>query len=340
MSLTPNLSTWTFGIRRTSAFNRRSGFTLLEVILAVALTAIVVGIIAGAIDFHLRQLTVRRTHIEEAQLARAVLRQIANDLRAVVVYRPPDFSNVEALADLADSASATLTDATETETESTEPDTSAAEDLASSVVPPSMPGIYGNQYELQVDVSRIPRYEEYELAIESGTQMGGLSDLKTVTYFLTSSAQSLSATTINAIGTAEGATSGLVRRVVGRATARYTLAGGNFESLDQASQLIAPEVVDMQFSYFDGYQWNTEWDSDVRDGIPLAVEIMIQINDFRLDDPSDRDKQRTGTQQASTSQQNVYRLVVYLPGAEPLDPSQTSDSTTGETGSETEDTSL
>ena len=89
---------------RPSQRNHEAGFTLLEVILAVALTAILMAIIAGAIDFHMRQLTVRRTQIEEAQLARAVLRRIADDLRAVVVYRPVDFSSVEAMNDTADAA--------------------------------------------------------------------------------------------------------------------------------------------------------------------------------------------------------------------------------------------
>ena len=75
----------------------RSGFSLLEVILAVALSAIVMTIVAGGVEFHLRQLTTRKTRIEDAQLARAVLRRIADDLRAVVVDRPIDMSVLEAL---------------------------------------------------------------------------------------------------------------------------------------------------------------------------------------------------------------------------------------------------
>ena len=314
------------------------GFTLLEVILAVALTAILMGIIAGAIEFHMRQLTIRRTHIEEAQLARAVLRRIADDLRAVVVYRPVDFSSVEAMNDMADAASDAL-DSLSGESTATaeEPETTAADDLASSVVPPSTPGIYGNQFELQVDISRIPRYEEYELAMQTGQQIGGLSDLKTVTYYLMGAGGTLSASTANAIGVAEGADSGLIRRVVSRATSRYALTGGNFQGTQDADQLLAPEVADMQFQFFDGYQWNLEWDSDIRGGIPLAVEIMIVIDDFRLDDPTDRDRARTGVaQNGATAQDNIYRLVVYLPGAEPLDPNEdTSTSVDSSTTSET-----
>ncbi|MCA9214414.1 MAG: prepilin-type N-terminal cleavage/methylation domain-containing protein [Planctomycetales bacterium] len=312
----------------------RSAFTLLEVILAVALTAIVMGLIAGAIDFHLRQLTIRRTHIEEAQLARSILRRIADDLRAVVVHRTVDFSSVEEMTEIADAADDALDALSgEATTETTEPETTAAEDLVASSVS-SSPGIFGNQFELQVDISRIPRYEEYEVAMQTGLQIGGLSDMKTVTYYLGGAGTSLATSTENAIGMAEGATGGLVRRVVSRATSRYAMMGGTFDGMSNSDQLMAPEVSQMQFQYFDGYQWNTEWDSDVRGGIPVAVEVMITINNFRFDDPNDRDAQRTGVQNG-VAQNNVYRLVVYLPGSEPLDPSvdpNAADSTSSDTG--------
>ena len=76
----------------------RHAFTLLEVVLAVALTAIIGTLIATAIDFHLRQLTVQRTRIEEAQVARAVLRRIADDLRAATLYRPAETASPDEMS--------------------------------------------------------------------------------------------------------------------------------------------------------------------------------------------------------------------------------------------------
>src|SRR5688500_6057297 len=54
-----------------------SGMTLLELMLALSLSVVVMGVIAIVIDLHLRTLDTRRTEVEEAQLARAVLRQMA-----------------------------------------------------------------------------------------------------------------------------------------------------------------------------------------------------------------------------------------------------------------------
>ena len=44
-----------------------------------------------------------------------------------------------------------------TDTDSSE--TSQTEDTASASTLPPVPGLYGNQYELQVDVSRLPRVD-------------------------------------------------------------------------------------------------------------------------------------------------------------------------------------
>ena len=63
---------------------RRRAMTLLEVMLALSLTAVVLAAISMAIDLHLRLLDSRRGSVERIQLARAVLQIIANDLRATV----------------------------------------------------------------------------------------------------------------------------------------------------------------------------------------------------------------------------------------------------------------
>ena len=73
--------------------------TLLEVMLALALTAVVLAAISMAIDLHLRMLDSRRGTVERIQLARAVLQIIANDLRATVQQNSTDFSAVAAMAE-------------------------------------------------------------------------------------------------------------------------------------------------------------------------------------------------------------------------------------------------
>ena len=48
-------------------------------------------LVAAAMSLHLRTVDVRRTGVEEAQLARAVLQMIADDVRSAVYVDPESF---------------------------------------------------------------------------------------------------------------------------------------------------------------------------------------------------------------------------------------------------------
>ncbi|MGE3777642.1 MAG: prepilin-type N-terminal cleavage/methylation domain-containing protein, partial [Pirellulaceae bacterium] len=60
----------------------RTGFTLLELMLALALTAVVLGLINMAVEIQLRSIDARRQQVETSQLARSLLRIMANVFRA------------------------------------------------------------------------------------------------------------------------------------------------------------------------------------------------------------------------------------------------------------------
>lgn len=305
--------------------HRRRGFTLLEAILAVSLTAIIASIIASAINFHLRQLTTKRTQIEEAQLARAVLRRIADDLRATVVYRPADFSTVEELSASFEAAEGLLSGEESPDEADLESDTesSISDGMSTSVVPSANPGLFGNQYELQVDVSRIPRYEEFAMVSQYGdpNQMGSLSDIKTISYFMaggtttgTSAVSSTPGFGTTSAGAGPMSDSGLARRVVDRGTSRFAAENGIFALLDDNVDVFAPEVVAIEFAYFDGLQWTFEWDTEVRGGIPLAVEITLVIMpiDQREEEMMITDRYLAESQ---IDPNHIYRLVVHLPNS-------------------------
>jgi hypothetical protein len=83
---------------------KRRGITLLELILALGLSGLVLYAVAMSIDLHLRVLDVRRTNVEEAQVARAVLHMIANDLRSTVRQYRMDMSAAVAQAAVAQAA--------------------------------------------------------------------------------------------------------------------------------------------------------------------------------------------------------------------------------------------
>lgn len=69
---------------------KRPGFTLLEVLLALALTVVVLGLLGMAVDVHLRVTDASLNGVEESQWAKLLLRQMADDLRrAIPVTRAP-----------------------------------------------------------------------------------------------------------------------------------------------------------------------------------------------------------------------------------------------------------
>jgi prepilin-type N-terminal cleavage/methylation domain-containing protein len=87
------------GLRRFLAKPRNDnrGFTLFEVILAIALAAVLLTLIGTAINLYLVQVDAGRTRVEEAQLARSILSMFADDIRATTVYKPQDTSAIAQL---------------------------------------------------------------------------------------------------------------------------------------------------------------------------------------------------------------------------------------------------
>ena len=75
----------------------RSGFTLVELILAIALSVTLLALIGTAINLYLVRVDAGRSRVEEAQLARSILAMIADDLRATAIYKPQDTSTVASL---------------------------------------------------------------------------------------------------------------------------------------------------------------------------------------------------------------------------------------------------
>jgi hypothetical protein len=82
------------------------GVTLLELILALSLSVMLLMSIGMAINLYFRMLDVRRTNVEEAQIARAVLKQFADDLRTQVAPFKLDVSGLEAVVANAATAAA------------------------------------------------------------------------------------------------------------------------------------------------------------------------------------------------------------------------------------------
>lgn len=308
---------------------KRAGVTLLELILALSISIMIMAAIAMVIDLHLRTLDSRRTQVEEAQLARAVMRRIGDDLRSAVQYQIIDFSTVGTMAK--DAATAAVSEAAPDSgslagllTESLPTETT---NISSTAAPPSIPGLYGNAYELKVDVSRIPRVDEYQpLGTELGDQVADIpSDVKTVAYYLQpdpSLGASASVQDDPAMAERLRVTGsvgrGLVRREIDRAVSLWATKNNSFDELDHEGEMLAEEVTGLEFRYFDGTEWLEEWNSEERQGLPVAVAIVVQIEGVAKRGPieglSDSDPLNS---ESNRNPNLIYRLVVHLPSAEP-----------------------
>jgi prepilin-type N-terminal cleavage/methylation domain-containing protein len=167
--------------------------------------------------------------------------------------------------------------------------------------PQTQPGLFGNAYQLLIDVSQAPRPDQSRAFQENYNNSTAdlLSDTKTVAYYVTAEGAAQS----SAAGNALTANRGLVRRQMDRASALYAAEqGGQINTTDGNTEPFAPEVEAVQFRYYDGSQWLDQWDSISEGGLPQAVEISLAVT-------------RQHPRYTQNSQALTYHLLVKLPTA-------------------------
>jgi prepilin-type N-terminal cleavage/methylation domain-containing protein len=274
----------------------RQAFTLFELIVAIALSAVLLVLIGTAINLYLVRVDAGRQRVEEAQLARSVLAMIAADLRAAAIYRPQDTSSVAALA-AARAASANANASSSDGATISTGGTSASSSSSSGVTSRSAEsttelqlGVNGTLEELYVDACRLPRMDEL-FATHPSTANGAAGsmaadipytprgDETTVRYFVRQGEpiepNSVAATSL--APEAQLRAGGLVRQEADRAVRVWAERSGNEQVLETGQQLVAPEVVGIRFRYFDGADVVETWDMQQRRSLPAAVEVRVWI---------------------------------------------------------------
>ena len=159
-----------------------------------------------------------------------------------------------------------------------------------------------------LDISRLPRLDQYNpLVASDGSTTRTPSDIKSIAYFVSLSGGGVE----EEIQFAAGALGGLYRREIDRAVAAYMGEFSLIAEPDEYSNLVANEIAELTFRYFDGEQWQAEWDSSAAGGFPMAIEITLEI-DARRSAP--QSYSNTGSERDSIE---TYRSVVHLPVSEP-----------------------
>ena len=315
-------------IRVRAGLNR--AFTLLEVLLTLAMSVVLMGLIGTAFQFYAVDMNVRNMDIQQTQMAAAVMQMIEDDLRATLHSEPADMSGLEELL----SSSLGGEEEGDKSGGGEEEDLSAAgismeEDiveemdavplnLTSGVAVLQTPGLIGNQYQIQLDLSRLPRLEEYVQMMEqtTATLQDVPSDLKTVAYYVQSDdstagvLDSLAELDPDATDLTSG---GLVRRSLDRAATLEAATMGNISTLNQTGDLLAPEVKAIEFSYWDGLTWQLEWSSDEFGELPLAVQVTIYMVDPALAATEDEDTLSSLGPESMRSFTHIVRLPMAVP---------------------------
>ena len=428
-NLKSQISNLRLGISRSKtarqvAFQRR-GLTLLELILALGLSIVLLFAIAMAMQIYWKAFDVKRANVEQAHLARALLRHMEDDIRSAVQYTPVDLSGLDSMTGGASSAaslassvaaatgqSGAISTGTGTTGSSGSPsqgtqtgqqqpassggatqptgqtggtgssstfgtsgtggtqsgsaqsggtpssgtassgtpasgsqstsgqqgttDSAAATDTTEGV-PAAVVGLYGSATQLQFDVSRLPRVDQYEAA-GTANMVQIPSDIKTVTYYVRDEQSSggapqfgggqfgsgqTASQTGGAGPSSSGQGRGLMRLEMDRAVSAYEESNGSLAAGYDGAKLLAEEVTSVQFRYWDGTAWIEDWNSDEMGGLPIAIEILITMDDPGAGQASA--PQPFGDASGASAQETAappYRMVVHLPTASPQPPAE------------------
>ncbi|GAB5402280.1 MAG: prepilin-type N-terminal cleavage/methylation domain-containing protein [Aureliella sp.] len=315
-----------------ASYSHRSAFSLLELMLALSLIVVVAALVSQLMQLYARDFATRGDDIRRQQLARSLLHMIADDIRAVVVEPEYDPSVLETLLGGASEGAAPAGDTGDLGGDIGLGDTGlasglddTAEDAAvTDVVTSRTMGIYGDQFSIMVDVSRVPRTDQYEMqaAPMNGTLVDIPGDLKSVTYYVQAATNqgvqdSMSSFTLK--DQTEAFSSGLIRRALDRRVADYAEEMGDLDRLQRTGTVVAPEVVSVEFSYFDGVEWVYEWDSE-QQGLPWLVQILLAMQSASGAETAELEPGVPISQMSLTDRQmyniDVYELTVAIPGAQ------------------------
>jgi prepilin-type N-terminal cleavage/methylation domain-containing protein len=251
----------------------RRGFTLLEVILALSVGVILLGALYVAVDVQLRHARAGRNIVEQATLARSLLNRIDADIAATATLIDPERYRMAASSTTSGSstmgASSTTGSSTPTTGSSSSSNSSgsassngSSSSSSSSTDAILLPlSVQGDSTSLNLYISRVPREA---MPTDPNATPLVVSDVRRVSWWLPAG--------------------GLARQESPIETSQDALDNLPPGIPDEDSYVVAPEVKNVQFEYFDGSDWQDSWDCTTlgADGVtpvgpPQAIAITLDI---------------------------------------------------------------
>ncbi len=234
----------------------RPAFTLLEVLLASAIAALLMAALYVGMDVQIRATQVGREAVDQSMVARSILARIAADVVSCVAPIGPTTA--------AGSSSSAATGTTGTTAGAT---TTADTATAFDMVTPLNMGLQGDSGVLTVYVSKVPQLAGGSPSDQAAADQQQLDscDIRRISYWLAD-------------------TGGLARQEVKRVTADDDDTQLPPNVPDEARLVFAPEVAELTFTYWDGSAWQDTWDGSTLGsdgatpvGPPMAVKITLGL---------------------------------------------------------------
>lgn len=297
-----------FGHRIVASSNR-SGYSLLELILAMALMVVIMSGIATAINLYMVQLAKQQSRVERELVSRNALTMMANDIRSAVQYKATDYGGLNTLLK---TQALMIAEQSGTDEEDIDPTLEEEGDAVLDEEEVSFrPTMLGTSSAIMLDVSQLPRLDEYNpLMDRSSSSESTVSDIKSISFFFSRENGGFDPKIVRRENQVKG---GMYRREIDRAVANFR----GDESLqirpDEFAQLVASEIAEIGFRYFNGENWQNNWNSEDEGGYPTAIQISLVVDPRRMATGS-TSYQYNGF---DASMMERHELTVFLPMGEP-----------------------
>ena len=296
----------------TSGGRTPTGFTLIEVLVAVGTALMLLTAVYAAIDMHWRYENAGQLEMKRGQVARAVFARLSTDIRSVqYVASDPE------TAVLDDSEESEDTEGTD-DAEVDDSGTATSSDLSQL----NSLGVIGTATRLTLHVNKPVPPRRFAVS-DDDDSLFIESEQRSVTWFLAdlsggelegmAAARFSDDPAIIAAGLIDDQADGplgLGRADVDRLAGTISAPSDTEILMAEAAEFLAPEVVSLTFRYFDGVDWVEEWDSDLQGAVPTAIEITLGFVAPGPDDPLQA--------AAADAIPDTYRFVVALPVAESM----------------------
>ena len=243
--------------------SKRSGYTFLEVTLALGISLVLIAGIYSSVQMCYQQWEVGRQSADEAQLVRSLFQRIRSDMQSTMTsWTPPQPTQPAAAAATTPSSGTTGATGTSTTASAATSSTAAAASATpqnNTDFPPG--GVFGGPEGFSLVVRASPADLDFSENLQPGTTA---SVMRTVTYRLGAVEESSSV---------DDGVQGLLRDE-SQQTPDSNFPDGH--TPDGRTDLLAPEVEKLKVSYYDGLLWNDTWDA-MQTGPPVCVLVEVGL---------------------------------------------------------------